>query len=213
MPKQVITGEEPETITFELPVKFDALADDACLRLLLDAVNLGGSEVGVQECRRATNGNCRIVWHAIYDAPGLHALRVEFSTSQPPSVPGLSPLPGLSSMPGMPRTLLPLISGPVLPFVNSNLCQFSLSSANYDEERGAIFHGRLPEMNGTYAIDCTTTNGAHLKTLTGSTSNGVFKAVWDLVDDNGHRLSGETFDSVVHITLPDSGRTQTLRGP
>ena len=35
----------------------------------------------------------------------------------------------------------------------------------------------------------------------------------DLLADHGHRLTGEIFNSIVHLTFPDSGRTQTLRGP
>jgi hypothetical protein len=76
-----------------------------------------------------------------------------------------------------------------------------------------MFHARLPEKNGIFSIECVTTNGAHLKTLSGSTTNGEFNVVWNLKDDHGHRLNGETFNSIVHLTLPDSGRTQTLRGP
>ena len=103
--------------------------------------------------------------------------------------------------------------GPAISVVTSNLCQFSLDSATYDVERGATFHARLPESNGRYTIECLTTNGEHLATLTGSTTNGEFKTVWNLVDDHGHRLNGETFNSIVRLTLPDSGRTQTLKGP
>ena len=95
----------------------------------------------------------------------------------------------------------------------SNLCQFSLDCVNHDVDVGARFHARLPEKNGSYSIECVTTNGAHLTTLTGTTTNGEFNVVWNLVDDHGHRLNGETFNTIVHITLPDSGRSQTLRGP
>ena len=49
--------------------------------------------------------------------------------------------------------------------------------------------------------------------LSGSTSNGEFNVVWNLVDDHGQRLHGETFNSIVHIKLPDSHREQTMRGP
>jgi hypothetical protein len=105
------------------------------------------------------------------------------------------------------------MTGPAQPFVISNLCQFSLSSATYDADLGARFHARLPEPNGSFSIECLTPNGEHLKTLSGRTTSGEFNVVWDLKADDGHRLTGETFNSTVQITLPDSGRTQTLRGP
>ena len=106
-----------------------------------------------------------------------------------------------------------VVFGPMCPFTLTNVCQFSLSSAIYDVETGALFHAHLPETNGLYTIECLATNGQHLATLTGSTTNGEIKTVWNLVDDHGQKLHGETFNSIVHITLPDSGRTQTMKGP
>ena len=69
----------------------------------------------------------------------------------------------------------------------------------------------LAEKNGNYSIECVSTNGTPLTTLNGSTTNGEFNVVWNLVDGHGQRLHGEPFNAVVHITLPDSSRTQTLR--
>jgi hypothetical protein len=146
------------------------------------------------DSQRAANGDFRLVWHTIYESPGKHALQAVFFLNRPE--------------PDKPDAV-----GPFLPYVVSNLCQFSLGSTTYDVQRGAIFHARLPETNGLYTIECVSTNGEHLKTLTGSTTNGEFKVVWNLVDDHGHRLTGETFNSIVHITLPDSGRSQTPNGP
>ena len=105
------------------------------------------------------------------------------------------------------------ISGPLLPFVITNLCQFSLTSAHFDQDTGATFHAKLPEANGNFTIELNTTNGTRLKTITGSTTNGVIKVHWDLIDEHGQRFTNDFFNSVFHIELPDSGRTQTLKGP
>ncbi len=148
----------------------------------------------MQECDRATNGDCLLVWHTIYDPPGPHAVQVQLFWN--------SDKGGFLAC-----------RSPAIPITTSNLCQFSLASSTYDVGRGATFHARLPEKNGRYSIECVTTNGQHLKTLSGSATNGEYNVVWNLVDDHGNRLHGETFNSIVHITLPDSGRTQTLRGP
>ena len=197
-PKQVITGNEPEDLSFELPVNYDVITNMGALVLLLDAEPdepmMPDSGARMQDCNRTTNGNCLLVWHAIYDPPGQHALQVQLV---------------LSTRKGGELFL----KGPAISVVTSNLCQFSLDSATYDVEFGATFHTRLPETNGLYTIECVSTNGEHLKTLTGSTTNGEFKTIWNLVNDHGHRLNGETFNSIVHITLPDSGRSQTLKGP
>ena len=68
-------------------------------------------------------------------------------------------------------------------------------------------------MNCNYTIDLYTTNGVLLKAISGTTSNGIIKVRWDLIEDNGSRFTGDFFNSVFHITLPDSGRSQIMRGP
>jgi hypothetical protein len=135
-----------------------------------------------------------LIWHTIFDPPGQHALQVELTWNN---------ASGAETW----------CRGPAIAVTTSNLCQFSFDSSTYDVDVGARFHARLPEKSGNFSIECVTTNGAHLATLAGSTSNGEFNVVWNLMDDHGQRLHGETFNSVVHITLPDSGHEQTLRGP
>ena len=197
-PKQIITGKEPEDITFEFPISYAAITNNNTLFVVADGdpedelkIDSGGK---VYDRERATNGDCLVVWHAIYDPPGLHAVQVYLALNDK-------------------REGVLCMYGPPITVTTSNLCQFSLDCANYDADIGARFHARLPEQNGNFSIECVTTNGAHLATLSGSTTNGEFNVVWNLVDDHGHRLTGETFNSIVHITLPESGRTQTLRGP
>ena len=198
-PRQVLTGHEPEDLTFEFPVNYDAVTNHGFL-LLLDADTDPGSMFApdsgakVQERSRAENGDCLLIWHTIFDPPGQHALQVELTWNN---------ASGAETW----------CRGPAIAVTTSNLCQFSYDSSTYDTELGARFHARLLEKSGSFSIECLTTNGAHLTRLNGNTTNGEFNLVWNLVDDHGHRLQGETFNSIVHITLPDSGRTQTLRGP
>ena len=135
-----------------------------------------------------------MVWDTIYESPGKHALRA-----------------GLEVHGGLPDN--EAIVGPPLPFVVSNLCQFSISSAHFDPRLGAPFQLKLPEMNGQFVLKCQTTNGALLKTITGTTTNGIVSVRWDLVDDQGRRFGAHFFNSAWTITLPDSGRTQNLKGP
>ncbi len=56
-------------------------------------------------------------------------------------------------------------------------------------------------------------DGQPLKTISGSTTNGLLAERWDLIDEQGRRFTNNFFDSVFHITLPDSGRSQTMKGP
>jgi hypothetical protein len=197
-PKQIFTGGEPEDLTFEVPASFEAVTNMCELVLMVDADpedpetdDTGGKQ---QEFERAPNGTCRLIWHTIYDPAARHAIQIQLTA-------------------GTESGGMFCGKGPAIAVTTTNLCQFSLDSATYEVERGARFHARLPESNGQYSIECLTTNGAHLVTLAGSTSNGEFNVVWNLVDDHGHRLNGETFNSIVHISFPDSGRTQTLKGP
>lgn len=195
--KQVVTGDEPERVTFELPIRYDALKRVGELYLLIDTNNDDSDEGCVAQqmnCNRADNGDCLLAWDTIYESPGKHALRV-----------GLSVHGGSAGS--------DTVVGPPLPFVVSNLCQFSISSAQFDPRLGAAFQLKLPESNGQFVLKCQKTNGAALKTITGSTTNGIVSVRWDLMDEQGKRCSDNFFNTVWTITLPDSGRTQILKGP
>jgi hypothetical protein len=195
--KQVITGDEPEQVTFELPISYDALKRVGEIYLLIDTNNDDSDEgcvVQQMNCNRTDNGDCLLVWDTIYESPGKHALRA-----------GLEVHGGLSDN--------ETIVGPPLPFVVSNLCQFSIGSAHFDPRLGAPFQLKLLELNGQFVLKCQTTNGALLKTITGATTNGIVSVRWDLVDDQGRRFGADFFNSAWTITLPDSSRTQNLKGP
>jgi hypothetical protein len=195
--KQIITGDEPENITFELPVAYDAVTNLGSLCLFIDTNNddcYEGCNVQQMECRRAGNGNCLLAWSTIYESPGRHALQAGLLLNEI-------------------QTNNPDISGPLLPYIITNLCQFSTSSAHFDLETGATWRAKLPEQNANYIIELKTTNGILLHTLTGSTTNGVIKVHWDLIDDHGQQFTADFFNSIFNITLSDSGRSQTLNGP
>ena len=196
--RQVATGEEPDTVTFEVPVNYAVLTNLGSLQLYIDPSpdedSDEGCTVGQMECRRATNGNCLLVWRTIYESPGQHALQMGLELNEPAR--GDEVIVGL-----------------VAPFVVSNLCQFSLSSAYFNPVLGATLRAKLPEPNGTYTIELTSPAGDRLKRITGSTSNGVIKVHWDLTDDHGRKCTNDAFGSLFHITLPDSGQSQTLKGP
>ena len=197
--KQVITGAEPEFVTFEVPITYDVLTNLGELGLYIDPSpeedSDEGCNVGWLECLRATNGNCLLVWNTIYESPGKHALQMGLALNEPA------------------KRGEELFVGPLAPFVVSNLCQFSVSSAHFNREIGATLHAKLPEPNCAYTIELKSPAGALVKTFTGSTSNGVIKVFWDLCDDHGNKCTNDSYDSVFQIALPDSGRSQTMKGP
>lgn len=194
----LITGSEPETVTFELPINYDVLTNLGTVQLYIDPTPDEGSDegcnAGQMERNRATNGNCLLVWSTIYETPGKHALQAGLDLNDPAK-------PDEE------------ISGPLATFVLTNLCQFSLSSVHFEHEYGVTLRGRLPELNGTYSLEFRSLAGELLKTIPGATSNRVIEVHWDLTDDHGKVCTNDSFDTVFHITLPDSGRSQTLKGP
>lgn len=197
--KPIVAGNEPETATFEMPIAYDVLTNLGSLQLYIDPVLPDDSDAGLAgcaaawlECRRATNGNCLLVWDTIYEAPGVHALQVGLWLEENSTVD---------------------IVGPLTRFTSSNICQFSAESAVFNPEIGATLRARLPEDNASYLVDIKSPEGNQLHTVAGNTTNGVIKIFWNLMDDRGGRMTNESFGTVFKVTLTDSGRTQTMRGP
>jgi hypothetical protein len=104
-------------------------------------------------------------------------------------------------------------AGPFTTNTVTNLCQFSTTSAHFEREYGATMRLRLAESNGSYQCDFKSTEGAVLRTITGTTSNSFVTIHWDLSDEKGNACTNNEFDTVFRLTLPDSGRSQTIRGP
>jgi hypothetical protein len=48
-----------------------------------------------------------------------------------------------------------------------------------------------------------TSAGVHIRTITGSTSNGIIEEHWDLTDNHGNKVTNTSFNSEFHVTLPD----------
>jgi len=185
-----------EMLTFEASIPFDSLANLGQLELFVDPVNESDSDVGCyalqSECKRAENGNCLITWNTIFECPGIHAIQLGLELNEHDES-------------------TPEICGPLLKITVTNLCQFSTACATYDVETGALFHAKLFEQNGTYSIDMRDTNGLHLKTMSGSTTNGMINDRWNLVDERGVKFTNGVFNCNFDLTLPESGRKQRLR--
>jgi hypothetical protein len=85
----------------------------------------------------------------------------------------------------------------------------SARNFNFDAE-GARFFIRLAETNGQYKIGINSDKNEPLKTISGASTNGLIRARWDLRDAQGVRYTNDSFSTTIQITLPDSGRTQTV---
>jgi hypothetical protein len=186
--RQVGSGDE---VTYEVPVSYDAVKKIGELRLRVD----DGMGQELEGCERATNGDCLLVWNTTYEPPGQHVVQAEF-------------LGGGFHEDGQELD----IRGPVTPFFSTNLLQFFEESSVFTD-KGATLYAKIPELRGTYSIELQTLDKKHLITFNGTTTNGIIDVDWNLMDDRGNKFTNESFNSVFNVTLPDSGRSQTVGGP
>jgi hypothetical protein len=185
--KQVITGEEPDIATFEVPVSYDVLTNVGALHLLVD----GGQGASFQECDNSTNGNCILKWNTTFDSPWQHYLQAELilnGTRRKGSTPDPTILTGV---------------GTLASFYSTNVCQFDPFYSRFDDS-GVILYATTPACpDADYTIELKTLSGQHIKTITNSTSSGVISENWDLTDDNRNTVTNDEVDAVFNVTLLD----------
>jgi hypothetical protein len=182
--KQISQPDEMGIVNFEVPVNFDALKGE----VRLGVFNNDGDFV--ERCfdgvDRGTNGRCVIWWVINYDPPGKHDIRAQLTYHN-----------GLDSIE---------IIGPPLLFESSNVCKF-FEGASLFNSSGAILQAKLREQTAKFRIELTTPKGKHLKTITGSTTNGMIELDWDLKDDHGKKFMGDSFGGAFYVMY--SGDTRT----
>jgi len=196
--RRVAREGDADIATFELPICYAALTNIGTLRLLCDAGpgEKAGNEVLIQECQRATNGNCLLLWNTSFDPPGQHFLQAEFALSQ---------RDGSSREDKQLKQVTPL-RGPLFSFVSTNVIQFFPHADSYTDH-GAFFRAKLAQPVGSYSLKLTTISGQHIHTITGSTTNGIAEVYWDLLYDGGKGYTDESFNSTWTVTFPDHSKT------
>jgi Immunoglobulin domain len=186
---QVITGQEPEIATFEVPISYNLLTNIGSLYLLVDE-NQGGE---FQSYSRASDGNCLLTWNTTFDSPGQHYLQVQLNLNGQIEG-GDEPAP----------TVLAAVGN--LDFYQStNVCQFDPSFSAFSDN-GATLYATTPTCsNANYTIELQTASGQHIKTITNSTSTGIISEHWDLTDDNGNLVTNNAIKAIFNVTLLDPG--------
>jgi hypothetical protein len=202
--RQVATGKEPDMATFELPMSYDVLTNIGRLKLLCDADPREdyGDEPEAQFCRRSTNGNCRLVWNTTYDPPGKHFIQARLSIRNPS---GRWPLRNYD-------TGETTLKGPLFAFVSTNVIQF-LPLGSVLTEKGAFFQIKLAQPVGSYSLKLTSPTGEPIRTITGSTTNGIVEVNWDLIDDKGRRYTNDSLESTWTVTFPDAPKGANANSP
>lgn len=185
---QITTGQEPDIATFEVPISYDALTNIGQLKLLVD-----GNIASFQECDRSTNGHCLLVWNTTFDSPGQHYLQVQIL------------LNGQHHQGSTPDPTILTGAGKLASFNSTNICQFDPFYSPFDSS-GATLYAKTPACpDANYTIELQTESGAHIRTITNSTSTGEISEHWDLTDDNGNTVTNDTIKAVFNVTLLDPG--------
>jgi hypothetical protein len=170
---QVITGDEPITVTFEAPVSYDVVTAAGFFHLNMDGFQTTGGQLA-----RATNGNCLLSFNQYFEPPGWHYLRATFRMG------------GQAA------------DGRLLPFYSSNELQFEEAGAMFDEY-GAYLDAKLFVQQADYVInlyDTSTTNETHILSITNTTYNGVIQEDWGVTNANGTPFTGTSVRAEFDVT-------------
>jgi len=192
--KELLTiKQDPKTdkwgvVKFELPIFYDTVRTHVGAGLDLGWFDKDGNFVqcGLSDFERAKDGHCRLWWTTSYDSPGTYQIRARLSWYD-----------NANSID---------IIGPPLSFESSNVCRFFEGYSLFDST-GALLQARLREPIAKYQIELTTQRGKHLKTFTGSTTNGVINLEWDLKDDHDKIFKGDSFEGAFYVIYPDDSHT------
>jgi hypothetical protein len=182
--KQVSGPDEWGTVRFGVKLRFDPLKTDVTGNEVdLGWFNDGGDFVQCcfEGCERATNGSCVLWWDTNWNSPGRHDLRARLNYHD-----------GLNSIEVM---------GPALPFYSSNVCQF-FEGATFFNSEGTQLYAKLRSPVAEFRVELSTTDGKHLKTVTGRATGGYITNEWDMVDDHGKKFEGDAFVATFYVTHP-----------
>jgi hypothetical protein len=206
--QQIKTGQEPEVVTFELPIQHDVTTNLGTLLLLIDpetprAVRTwehkGAEQPELHRVIKGTNGNCRIEWSTIFVPPGKHFVMTELAVE------------GVRSRFNEDEWYV--VHGPMVPFEITNVCYFDIVSATYDPTNGGPFYGFTAEPNARYQVELKSPAGKRVCGFKGETTNGVIDLRWDAKYEDGKLYGGGWVDTFWDIELTGSGRHQKLKGP
>ena len=172
--KQVITGEEPDIATFEVPVSYSTLTNVGNLKLQLD-----GDALQLQEYVRNTNDLCLLKWNTTFDAPGQKFLQAKVI------------LNGVLRKGAVPDLKVLTANGKLNPYYSSNAFQFSPVYTTFADNQAKLYT-KVQAGSADYSIELLTASGDHIRTITGNTVNGEIDETWDLTDESGNIYSGDS---------------------
>jgi hypothetical protein len=175
---QVITGEEPDIATFEVPVRCSALTNDGSLELDID----GGA---AQVFAVVTNGDgrCHIRFNTTFIQPGQRFLAARFN------------LCGLVN--ASDGTIGSASSSP-LCFSNNNNLRFDPSWTLFGDS-AILYAETLPDIPYTVTL-YNSSNDLVYSTNGIADGNGIIINTWDLMDQHGNPFTEDTVRAT--FTIP-----------
>lgn len=193
---QVSKQDDFDVVEFRVPIRYDMLKTNFW-SIDLGVINKGGDFAlcDLYDSERATNGDCLLSWNTGYDSPGKYKLRARLTCDGP-------------KMQWNDMTII----GPPLEFNSTNDLQFFESSSVFISNSVPLV-AKLIEPIANFKIEITTDEGKHLKTITGTTTNGWINLEWNLVEDDGKKFEGNSINTTFEVTYPDKVRSNVSVSP
>lgn len=184
---QISYDNKWQTVIVEVPLSYDLLKDCDFFEKN-GKLGLAIGDRGLSTfCERATNGNCLLGFDENNIHFGTNHIRAEFFISNPLNLD--RPLHA---------------EGPIAQLVSSNSIQVNahvFPTASFD---GVVLWADLSVSNATFSIELLDTNGNHIKTISGVTSNGVINERWNLVGDSGNIYPRDAFSPIFRVGISNS---------
>jgi hypothetical protein len=193
---QIITGQEPDIATFQVPINYNLMTNIGQLQLLVD-----GSVASFLDCEPDSNGLCVLTWNTTFSPPGFHLAQAQLM------------LNGQYTMGPTPDPTVLTAAGPLTSFKADNGLQFDPFYCAYNASHGATLYAQLAEPDADYTIELVSPTGEHVRWIENTTSSGVINEPWDMTYDDGITVyTNSSVNAVFNVTLLDpGGYTHTLR--
>jgi hypothetical protein len=175
---------ESRDFEFEVPLSYDLLKKNGFLEMTGRLYLISDERILPTYSRRAANGNFIFGCDVNDFTPGTNKIKVQFFINNPQN-----------------KERFLHAEGPAVEFISSNICHVNPYIAS-DFFKGVVLHADLCASNASYSIELQDDKGDHVKTISGSTSNGVVNERWDLLDDSGKIYSYHSFNAIYRVTIP-----------
>ena len=187
----IINNVESGLVTVDVPLSYDLLIDH-------DFLGRNGQldlTINGQAClisnRRASDGDCLFDFNNDSLDFGTNWIQMVFF---------------IKNFSNRDRPLY--AEGPISQFNSSNFCRIDHFFLDFTTN-GLILYSKVAFSNASYNIELLSTDGFHIKTISGFTTNGIIDERWNLTDAQGAKYPYQSVKAVYRISCTNS-LSQTL---